>query len=132
MNARRTIVLGVITLVGVLVWTVVVFAKMRTVPSDEFRNALLTQKNTIVEAMETRAPERLSLLYRIRFPRQTLKGGTGFIDRTDVYTLNRSGENFHCLAHVRDGRVCYVTFEGERPGMLRSSLHDLFPGLAVE
>ena len=68
----------------------------------------------------------------MRFPMSDPKGGLGFPDRTDVYTLASTSGEFECHAHVRRNRICLVTFgRSAPPSEFRERLVRRFPKLMI-
>ena len=132
MKARFFIFLALAAVIGLLAWLGVVFAQLRSVPSDKFRDALRTQSHVTIDELHTGPSGRLPLWLRIRFPEHAAKGATGFPERTDVYTLNTGAGVFQCIAYVRWNQVCYVTVNGKgRSDEFTAAIQNLFPGLTV-
>lgn len=133
MNIRPYTLLGIVACVEMLAWFLPAFIKATKVPSDQFGDTLRKQPAITVNSQTTRAPEALPLALRIRFPKQASRGSSGFVDRSDVYTLNSGSGDIECTAHIRGDRVCHVTLDGhDGTEPMRDEILSLFPGLSMD
>ena len=133
MKTRPIIILGIVAFIGLMAWALLAFTEVTPVPSGRFADTLRKQPEITIASQVTRAPGSLPFALRIRFPKQTSKGATGFIDRSDVYTLNSRSGDIECTAHVRRDKVCYVTLNGhDGVDSMRTKIEALFPGLPVD
>jgi hypothetical protein len=132
MKPRLVAIIAIVAVVGALVVSGIRFALMGDVPADDFNAFIRDNGSSRVESQQTSARTPLPLLVAIRFPESSLKGGLGFPDRNDVYTLASSSGHFECHAHIRRDRVCLVTFDRSAPPAdFRDRLAGEFPELSV-
>lgn len=132
MKPRHIATLVVVALVSALTFVVTRIALIDDVSSKAFEEFIRDHAPSRLEAQQTSSVSRLPLLLSIRFPKSDSRGGLGFPDRTDVYTLASSLGALECHAHVRQDRVCLVTFEGgARQSELRELLIAKFPKLSI-
>ena len=133
MKTRPIIIAGILAFIGVVAWSLLAFAIVTTVPSDQFGDTLQKQQDIALNSQMTRAPEPLPLALRIRFRKQTPRGSTGIMNRSDVFILNSGGGDIECTAHVRGDSVCHVTLSGHADTeTMRTKIQELFPGLSVD
>ena len=132
MKPRLIAALVVVAVVGALTFVVTRIAFIDDVTSKTFEAFIRDHAPSNLEAHQTASASQLPLLLSIRFPKSDSKGGLGFPDRTDVYTLASTSGGIECHAHVRRDRVCLVTFEGSAPrSELRERLMAEFPKLSI-
>jgi hypothetical protein len=134
MKRQLIAILVIVALVGAMTFVGTRFAFMGDVSHEDF-DAFIRDNNVHyrVDARQTSHASALPIMFSIRFPKSDTKGGLGFPDRTDVYTLASNSGVCECHVHVRQNRVCLVTFAGsEPPSMFRESLVGRFPKLSIQ
>lgn len=122
---------AIVALVGAMIFVAIHLAFMDAVADEEFEAFIRDQAPFSIEARQTKSVSSLPMMLFIRFPKSDPKGGLGFPDRTDVYTLASTSGEFVCHAHVRQNRVCHVTFSSAPPSDFRERLVGRFPELSV-
>ena len=133
MKSRRIALIAVSAVVVVLLAMGVRIAWMKDVPSDAFEAFITNHESTQLGERRVAAAVRFPILMEIRFPKTGTAGGLGFPDRTDVFGFESDKGLTECHAHIRQNRVCLVTFEGVQPtAEFLEQLSDRFPGLTIK
>lgn len=133
MNRHLIVTLLIVALVGVMTIVGTRFAFMDDVSPEDFEVFIIDNHLPYrVDGRQTSSASPLPMMLAIRFPKSDLRGGLGLPDRTDVYTLASTSGVCECRAHVRQNRVCLVTFAGsEPPTEFREILGGKFPKLCI-
>jgi hypothetical protein len=132
MKPRLIATLAMVAVIGALTFVATRLALMGDVCDEDFAGFMRDHASFYGVGQQTSAASRLPMLVSIRFPKSDTRGGLGFPDRTDVYTLASTSAVFECHAHVRQNRVCFVTFEGSAPpSEFRKGLVGKFPELSI-
>ena len=132
MRTRIVAIIGVVGVLGVSIFSVARMTSLKDVSVEDFREAVEASGSATL-GYQTSSPSSLPAMIAIRFPGEESKDGIGYPDRTDVYTLASTHGGFDCLAHVRQHRVCFVSFgNGEPTKEFREFLVRAFPHLLIK
>ena len=132
MKNRIVAIIGGAAVLVAIILVVIRTTSLRDVPAEEFRDAVY-RSGTATLAYKTSASSDLPLMISFRFPGPDQNGGLGYPDRIDIYTLAFGQEHFDCNAHVRQNRICFVSFDGGNPSKeFKSFLAAEFPNLSIE